>query len=236
MKHGINYIGSKKRLSDKIIAHFPRHSVYVEPFFGGGGVFFNKPLVPINRLNDINGELIDFYLDLIANYNQYMQLMEIIPMLYVDDQLISNVTDRFTRNFLRLLMRFNASLFPQSRSVSKSMIIDRINHMHKYLSNARLYNMDALAFLRQQLKNDLDGYLIYCDPPYINTINEYGSRWTIDHLKELLNTLRGVDCPYFISEFASEEILKLSRDYQIDIHHTTEGRLYQVSQGKHSRN
>ena len=38
----LKYPGGKWRIADWIISQFPAHKVYLEPFLGGGGVFFNK--------------------------------------------------------------------------------------------------------------------------------------------------------------------------------------------------
>lgn len=38
----LNMVGNKKALADKIIKYFPQHETYIEPFFGAGGIFFNK--------------------------------------------------------------------------------------------------------------------------------------------------------------------------------------------------
>ena len=38
-------LGNKKLIAEKIICHFPPHEIYIEPFFGAGGMFFNKPKV-----------------------------------------------------------------------------------------------------------------------------------------------------------------------------------------------
>jgi DNA adenine methylase len=37
------------------------HRVYVEPFVGGAAVFFAKPPSKMVVINDINGELVNFY-------------------------------------------------------------------------------------------------------------------------------------------------------------------------------
>jgi len=36
------YIGGKRAIANKIIALFPKHTTYVEPFAGGAQVFFHK--------------------------------------------------------------------------------------------------------------------------------------------------------------------------------------------------
>lgn len=43
MKTPISYYGGKQRLAPIIVARIPEHDIYVEPFFGGGAVFFTKP-------------------------------------------------------------------------------------------------------------------------------------------------------------------------------------------------
>lgn len=42
-------IGNKKRLLQKIISFFPKHEIYIEPFFGAGGIFFSKPLAKLEK-------------------------------------------------------------------------------------------------------------------------------------------------------------------------------------------
>ena len=46
-------LGNKSKIAHKIQEYFPPHSVYIELFFGAGGMFFNKPKVQYNFLNDL---------------------------------------------------------------------------------------------------------------------------------------------------------------------------------------
>lgn len=58
----LRYLGGKNRLAPWIIAHFPRHDIYLEPFFGGGSVFFAKPPAPRGEtINDLDGEIINLF-------------------------------------------------------------------------------------------------------------------------------------------------------------------------------
>mgnify|MGYP002945112966 CR=1 FL=1 len=57
MKALMKYPGSKWGSADWIISHFPEHHSYLEPFFGSGGVFFNKPRSDIETINDLDGEV-----------------------------------------------------------------------------------------------------------------------------------------------------------------------------------
>lgn len=57
----VPWMGGKRRLAKHILPHFPEHSCYVEPFAGGAALFFMKPAVKTEVLNDISGELVNLY-------------------------------------------------------------------------------------------------------------------------------------------------------------------------------
>ena len=61
MKAIVKYPGAKWRLAPWIISHFPKHHSYLEPFFGSGAVFFNKPPSNIETINDLDGEVVNFF-------------------------------------------------------------------------------------------------------------------------------------------------------------------------------
>ena len=61
MKTPITYWGGKQQLADKILPLIPPHKQYNEPFFGGGAIFFAKEPAEIEFINDINGEMVNFY-------------------------------------------------------------------------------------------------------------------------------------------------------------------------------
>lgn len=62
-----SYIGGKSRLARKIIAKMPPHDIYVEPFCGSAAVFFRKPKAGNEVLNDLNGDVINFFAQLRDN-------------------------------------------------------------------------------------------------------------------------------------------------------------------------
>lgn len=55
------YAGGKFYARKLILSHLPEHTAYIEPFAGGGSIFFAKPKSPINHLNDIDEDLINVY-------------------------------------------------------------------------------------------------------------------------------------------------------------------------------
>lgn len=61
MKTPISYYGDKQKLATKICSLIPEHTLYCEPFIGGGAIFFAKVPLQVEVLNDTNKELINFY-------------------------------------------------------------------------------------------------------------------------------------------------------------------------------
>ena len=57
----ITVVGGKSRLAKIIIDCFPSHTCYVEAFAGGAQVFFHKQPSKVEVLNDLDGELVNFY-------------------------------------------------------------------------------------------------------------------------------------------------------------------------------
>ena len=61
MRTPITYYGGKQQLSSTILGMIPSHRIYVEPYFGGGAVFFAKGKSYLEVINDINDRLVTFY-------------------------------------------------------------------------------------------------------------------------------------------------------------------------------
>lgn len=57
----LKYPGAKWRIAKWIIEHIPEHHSYVEPYFGSGAVFFNKTPSNIETINDIDGDVVNFF-------------------------------------------------------------------------------------------------------------------------------------------------------------------------------
>ena len=54
-------IGSKRQLVPKILKLIPQHTIYVEPFIGGGSVYFAKPPSRKEYINDLDKNIIEGY-------------------------------------------------------------------------------------------------------------------------------------------------------------------------------
>ena len=57
----LNYPGAKWGMAKMIVSMMPKHRSYLEPFFGSGAVLFNKPPSAIETVNDIDGDIVNFF-------------------------------------------------------------------------------------------------------------------------------------------------------------------------------
>jgi len=62
IRSGISQIGGKFRLVNTIQQYIPFHNFYLEPFLGAGWILLNKPRCQYECANDLNSELINYYL------------------------------------------------------------------------------------------------------------------------------------------------------------------------------
>jgi DNA adenine methylase len=54
-------LGNKKKIAKEIQKYFPEHKIYIEPFFGAGGMFFNKPKAKYNIVNDLDSDVFNLF-------------------------------------------------------------------------------------------------------------------------------------------------------------------------------
>ena len=73
-------LGNKKKIAKEIQAHFPPHKIYIEPFFGAGGMFFNKPKVKHNFLNDLDSDVFNLFQVVCDRKEEFMQMFENMPV------------------------------------------------------------------------------------------------------------------------------------------------------------
>lgn len=73
------YPGGKFYARNIILKYLPAHSYYLEPFAGGGSIFFAKQKTPFNHLNDIDIELINCYLQIRDNVENLISLLKGVP-------------------------------------------------------------------------------------------------------------------------------------------------------------
>lgn len=95
MKPILKYRGGKSREIKYFKEYIPKFDTYIEPFFGGGAVYFYlEPEKAI--LNDVNKKLIDFYRDVQVNFPRIHRELSSLERQYTENRAVFN--DRKSKN------------------------------------------------------------------------------------------------------------------------------------------
>jgi DNA adenine methylase len=173
------YIGGKRRLARRLIALFPEHTTYVEPFCGGGQVFFAKPPSRVEVLNDLNGEVVNF---LRVCQHHPDELVRSLRFAYASRR-IYQLFQRQDPDVLTDIQRAARFLYLQKNSFGGKVVAQ---HYHYCVAKPPNYNPTRTAAIiaatharlaRVQLESwpyerilerfDRPSTLFYLDPPYV---------------------------------------------------------------------
>lgn len=79
MQSVLKYPGAKNRLAPWICEYIPKHDVYLEPFAGSLAVLFNKERSHIETVNDLDGEVVNFFKVLRDNQEELTEAIYLTP-------------------------------------------------------------------------------------------------------------------------------------------------------------
>lgn len=211
MNSPIKWVGSKRQLKKDLVYIIPEHICYVEPFFGGGSVYFEKEPSKVEVINDYDSNLINFFEVLRTNKEELLHR--------IDNSLISrelflqyrqskwNELDNIERAFRFFyitkcsfggLFRFNQSgecnspfagnPDPKAKSSLYSNNTNKIlGQAHKRLQNAIIENDDYKVIVQRY---DRETTLFFFDPPY-DTDYSYGVKFNYDELLHICRNVKG---------------------------------------------
>src|SRR5437868_9505247 len=80
----VKWYGGKRYLASRIIAHFPDHRVYLEPFGGGASVLLNKPPVEVETYNDLDLRISRLFRVLRDQGEAFLEKARLIPYSQVE--------------------------------------------------------------------------------------------------------------------------------------------------------
>jgi DNA adenine methylase len=201
MKSIFRYPGgkSKKHIQEKILSFKPKNiKEYREPFVGGGGIFFGIEDTSISRwINDIDQNLINVYLALQNNLNEFIDYCKIVTPSkeWFNFFAESKTCDQALRYFFlnrtgwigRVQFKYRKRLYyslPEGWKIVYSGLMEEAGAL---LKNVKI---TSDSYERMLLEPSQGNCWIYCDPPYYsNTLMSeqqrmYAHNFTIgDHLK-----------------------------------------------------
>jgi len=215
----LNRLGKKSKIADKVQAYFPPHKTYIEPFFGAGGMYFNKPKAQYNILNDLDSDVSNLFWCVINRKDELAEAFDLVPF-HVDllDHWKQNQETDPIKKALRFLFLSNftymgkmGTLKFSSRLNPKDVFFNNLDFCKRHLEGALFNNSDSVRFLKSisfKEQKDIEKSFVYCDPPYLGTENNYSSGFSEKDCVELLDCLQSVKgLKFAYSEFDNPFIL-----------------------------
>ncbi|XLE22369.1 DNA adenine methylase (plasmid) [Deinococcus radiomollis] len=172
-----------RRPTDWIIGHLPPHTTFVEPFFGSGAVFFNKPASKSEYINDLDGDICNLFRVMREQPERLAGLIDFTPYSRDEYELAYEPTadpvERARRTLVkhwlsiggngggRYITGWRHSGAKSARSKSCVMEWDRLPERilahARRLKGAHIENRPALELLGRLNHPTV---LAYVDPPY----------------------------------------------------------------------
>lgn len=218
MKTPISYYGGKQSMINNILPLIPHHKIYVEPFFGGGAIFWAKEPVKCEVINDVNMNIVNFYEVLKHGYFELRKKVE--------------ATLHSRETYKKALIIYDCPwLFPEDPVLRAwafwvvtnqgfSCMIgtwgyDREKRAHTVQNKIDVFNEELSTRLRyvQIEQNDADKVIasrdsadtfVYADPPYIDTDQGHYGGYTHEHFRRDLDALSALKGKFLLSSYPSD--------------------------------
>lgn len=223
MKTLIKYPGSKWSIADWIISFFPTHHSYLEPFLGSGAVLFNKTRSNIETVNDLDGDVVNFFEWVKRDPERLAKEIYYTPYAR---QVYEETFNRIERNSLRKAVHFCIRLNMrhgfrtngekvgwkndvQGRERAYAAgdwcsLPERIIQATERLRHVQIENRPAADVIE---RFNYSNVLIYCDPPYLlseRDRKQYKEEMSDREHADLLQVLIQHKGPALISGYESD--------------------------------
>lgn len=184
IKTPISYYGGKQNLVTTILPLIPKHTTYIEPFVGGGAIFWSKKPSEVEVINDYNRELINFYE---CVQNEFIELEKMVrislhsrslhqdaTVVYENPHMFSKIK-RAWAIWVLSAQSFSSMLdgswgYDKIKGTTSQKIANKRDSFTEELAiriqNVQIENTDALRIINSR---DYKDAFIYCDPPYFNS-------------------------------------------------------------------
>jgi DNA adenine methylase len=219
-KSPISYWGGKKQMIPIILPLIPKHEHFVEAFAGGLAIMWAKPPSKYETINDINGEVINFWTQLRDNFtklNAEIQWSLLARDVYIKAQTIYAKPAGFSP-IDRAWAFWYVSNFSFGNNLKAGICASHENKVGMKLHNKKLQfrkeysdrfkrvnieNIDALTLIKRR---DHKEAFFFADPPYMNADQGHYEGYTERDFFNLLTTLEKIEGKFLLSCYWSPEI------------------------------
>ena len=228
-KTPITYYGGKQRLVKLILSLMPEHKLYCEPFLGGAAVFFAKEPSNMEVINDLNGEVVNFYRVCHSDFQKLQKLVKSTPhsrQVHRETQDIlknpekHDLIKRAWAFWVQTNMSFSSRIFGgyayerNSNGTLKRFVNKKIAFTEAIMERLEMVdieNNDALQVIKSR---DAADSFFYCDPPYFNSNMGHYKGYTEKDFEELLNVLANIKGKFLLSSYPSEVLQKFTQKHK----------------------
>ena len=223
MKTPITYYGGKQRMVGVILSLIPKHKLYCEPFTGGAAVFFAKEKSEMEVINDLNGDVVNFYQVCKTDFNKLEKLVQATPhsrKIHAETKEIlknqenHNKIKRAWAFWVQTNMSFAAKLFggyafeKKSKGTLRRFVNKKLKFTKEIADRLDWVSIECNDALQVIKSRDTSESFFYCDPPYFNS--EMGpykgySEKDFNNLLELLSRIKG---QFLLSSYPSDELTR----------------------------
>jgi len=222
----ISYYGGKQRMVSKILPLIHEHTLYVEPFFGGGAIFWAKAPSEVEVINDLNQRVIRLYHTLQHDFDRLQDMIKGSfngRSLYQKAQLIYDYADLFSDVEVAWAVWYQAN-FSYSSKIKGGWAYDRlgvcnrkfVNKVDRFdeaffhrLQSTQIESNDALKVIKSR---DHSEAFFYVDPPYFNADMGHYKGYTKEDFEALLKCLSQIKGKFLLSSYPSPSLTKWTRE------------------------
>lgn len=234
MKTPITYYGGKQTMLKHIRPLIPAHTCYCESFAGGAAVFFDKEPVSVNVINDLNGELINFYRVVVSDPEGFRH--EVLQTLHCREQHqqawhIYNHSAFFSP-VQRAWAVWVLSKMGFAGQISDSFGFDRSEGRHpRKIENAKMVFSDELKELQEKATIECDNAFKvirrydspntfhFIDPPYVGSdMGHYSGMFNEQNLRELLELCATLKGKFMLTMYPNDLIQEFANRFGWIIH------------------
>lgn len=210
VKSPISWLGGKYKLASLIVSLFPEHEHYIEVFAGALHVFFHKYPSELETVNDLNEDLINFWLvcrDRMEELHEkaiWTPYSRSLFLQWKNEPVPEDPIERAARWFYLQCAKVNG-VFHGGWGCCKSggslagtppgerfrIRTARLEAVRDRLSHVQIECTDYQTMIERYGGSEQN--LLYLDPPYVGTEREYVAEFTPeDHLilSELLHEVK----------------------------------------------
>jgi DNA adenine methylase len=227
LKTPISYYGGKQSMLKHILPLIPTHRVYIEPFFGGGAVFWAKEQSEVEIINDFNGNVVTFYEQLKTNFNVLKGLVDATPYsreVYKKAMVIYECPYIFTPEYrawafwVGTVQGFSNKI-GSWRSATQRSKESTLNYNKKRTFNeslslrldlTQIEHKDAVELIERQ---DCEEAFFYVDPPYVDANQGHYGGYTQEHFNCLLDKLSRIKGKFLLSSYPNKVLEEYRKEF-----------------------